>query len=101
MELCLVVGEHHTVLQARRMEQRNEVFKARMRHHNAIEGTQSERVRAHGLRHARYRGLTKVRLQNYLTGAACNLKRWIRRNVWELAQAARRSSAPSAPAPAS
>ena len=96
----LVVGEHHTVLQARRLEQKTEVFKARMRHRNAIEGTQSELVRAHGLRHARYRGLTKVRLQNYLAGAACNLKRWIRRNVWELAQATRRSSVPSAPATA-
>ena len=60
----------------------------------------SELVRAHGLRHARYRGLTKVRLQNYQTGAVCNLKRWIRRNAWELAQATRRSSPPSAPATA-
>lgn len=83
----LVVGEHHTALQARRQEQKTEAFKARMRHRNAIEGTQSELVRAHGLRRARYRGLPKVRLQNYLAGAACNLKRWIRRHVWELAQA--------------
>jgi len=97
----LVVGEHHTVLQARRLEQKTEVFQGRMRNRNAIEGTQSELVRAHGLRHARYRGLIKVRLQNYLAGAACNLKRWIRRNAWELAQAIRRSSVPSALATAS
>ena len=94
----LVVGEHHTALQARRMEQKTEAFQLRMRHRNAIEGTQSELVRAHGLRQARYRGLAKVRLQNYLAGAACNLKRWIRRQAWELEQAARRSSAPSAAA---
>ena len=87
----LVVGEHHTALQARRLEQKTEAFKERMRHRNAIEGTQSELARAHGLRRARYRGLTKVRLQNYLAGAACNLKRWIRRQAWELAQAAGRS----------
>lgn len=84
----LVVGEHHMVLQARRREQQTEAFKQRMKHRNGIEGTQSELVRGHGLRRARYRGLGKVRLQAYLAGAACNLKRWINRQVWELRQAA-------------
>jgi IS5 family transposase len=51
---------------------------------SAIEGTQSELVRAHGLRRARYRGLAKARLQNYLGAAACNLKRWLRRLAWEM-----------------
>jgi IS5 family transposase len=55
-----------------------------MKHRNAIEGTQSELVRAHGLRRARYRGLAKVKLQNYFIGAACNLKRWLRRLAWEM-----------------
>ena len=81
----LVVGEYHTVLQQRRQAQKTDEFKARMKHRNAIEGTQSELVRAHGLRRARYRGLAKVRLQNYFAGAACNIKRWLRRLVWELA----------------
>lgn len=80
----LVVGEHHTVLQQRRQEQKTEPFKKRMRHRNAIEGTQSELVRAHGLRHARYRGLAKAKLQNYFIAAACNIKRWLRRMVWDL-----------------
>src|SRR5256885_1385894 len=62
-------------------------FKQRMKHRNAIEGTQSELVRAHGLRHARYRGLAKVKLQNYFIGAACNVKRWIRCELWKLRQA--------------
>ena len=79
----LVVGEHHTVLQARRKEQKTEAFAREMKHRNAIEGTQSELVRAHGLRRARYRGLAKARLQNYFAAAACNIKRWIRRKVWE------------------
>ncbi len=83
----LVVGEHHTVLQARRREQATPAFKQRMKHRNAIEGTQSELVRAHGLRHARYRGLHKVKLQNYFIGAACNVKRWIRLEAWKLRQA--------------
>ena len=33
---------------------------------------------------ARYRSLAKVRLQNYFIGAACNVKRWLRRAAWEL-----------------
>jgi transposase len=84
----VLVGEHHTWLQARRQEQQTHAFKQRMKHRNAIEGTQSELVRAHGLRHARYRGLAKVKLQNYFIGAACNVKRWIRREAWKLQQAA-------------
>jgi transposase len=79
----LTVGEHHTPLQARRQEQQTKPFKQRMRNRNAIEGTQSELVRAHGLRWARYRGLAKARLQNYFIGAACNIKRWLRRTAWE------------------
>lgn len=80
----LVVGEHHTVLQERRREQQTAAFQKKSQRRNAIEGTQSELVRAHGLRQARYRGLKKVRLQNYLSGAACNAKRWIKRIAWEL-----------------
>lgn len=80
----LVVGEHHTVLQARRDEQQTQAFKARMKHRNAIEGTQSELVRAHGLRRARYRGLARTRLQNYFISAACNVKRWLRRLAWQM-----------------
>jgi transposase len=80
----IVVGEHHTVLQARRQEQRTDAFKVKAKRRNAIEGTQSELVRAHGLRRARYRGLDKMRLQSYLAGAACNVKRWIRQAAWKL-----------------
>jgi hypothetical protein len=82
----LVVGEHHTVLQARRLEQQTDAFKQRMKHRNGIEGTQSELVRGHGMRQARSRGLAKVRLQNYFIGAACNIKRWINRTVWQMRQ---------------
>ena len=58
-----------------------------MKHRNGIEGTLSELVRAHGIRRARYRGLAKARLQNYFAAAACNVKRWLRRKVWELSPA--------------
>ena len=83
----LLVGEHHTALQARRKEQQTQAFQQEMKHRNAIEGTQSELVRGHGLRRARSRGLSKVRLQNYFIGAACNVKRWLRRAAWQLEQA--------------
>ena len=83
----LVVGEHHTLLQARRLAMQTETFQEDMHHRNAIEGTQSELVRGYGLRRARYRGRAKVRLQNYMIGAACNIRRWCRRTLWEAGQA--------------
>jgi transposase len=61
----LVVGEHHTALQDRRREMKTPEFKQAMKKRNAIEGTQSELIRAHGARRARYRGLGKVKLQFY------------------------------------
>ena len=77
-----VVGELHSLLQERRREMQTEDFKKEMRRRNGIEGTQSELVRGYGLRQARYRGFAKVRLQNYLIGAACNLRRLFRRIQW-------------------
>ncbi len=82
----LAVGEHHHFLQERRREMHTEAFQTDMHRRNAIEGTQSELVRAYGLRHARYRGFAKARLQNYLIGAACNLRRLFRRLTWAAAQ---------------
>ena len=55
-----------------------------MKMRNGIEGTQSELVRAHGLRRSRYRGKAKLDLQHQLIGAACNIKRWLRLMAWEL-----------------
>lgn len=85
----LLVGQHHNALQARRQEQKTSVFKEKIKRRAAIEGTHSELMRAHGMKHARYRGEAKVRLQNYLIGAACNAKRWIKRIQWQLKQAVR------------
>jgi hypothetical protein len=84
----LAVGEHHTALQTRRNEQKTAEFARRMYDRNGIEGTQSEMVRAHGLRKARYRGKAKLDLQNQLIGAACNIKRWLKLAAWELRAAA-------------
>ena len=89
----VTVGEHHMFLQGRRGEMQTEAFKQKMKRRNGIEGSVSELVRGYGLRKARYRGQGKVRLQNYMIGAACNVKRWFRRMVWEAQQAAHHSEA--------
>jgi transposase len=96
----ILVGQHHSFLQARRGEQKTEAFQERVRRRNGIEGTQSELVRAHGLRQARYRGLEKTRLQNYLVGAACNIKRWIRRAAWKITNTIAAAGQAMNPAPA-
>lgn len=83
----LVVGQHHDRIQARRQEQKTAAFRTDMQHRNGIEGTLSELTRR-GMRRCRYRGRGKTRLQNWFIGAACNLKRWCRRQAWELRQAA-------------
>lgn len=81
-----VVGELHSLLQDRRREMLTDAFKKEMHRRNGIEGTQSELVRGYGMRQARYRGKAKVRLQNYLIGAACNIQRLFRRLAWEALQ---------------
>ncbi len=82
----LQVGEHYDLIQARRLEQKTEAFQTDMQHRNGIEGTISELARAHGMRRCRYRGLAKAHLQNLMIGAACNIKRWCRRKIWEQQQ---------------
>ncbi len=79
----LLVGQFHPYTQARRREMKTDDFKQRMHKRNGVEGTISELKRGYGLRRCRYRGLIKTSLQNYLIGAACNIKRWARRMDWE------------------
>jgi len=80
-------GKHHSALQARRQEQKTDAFKERMKHRNGIEGTQSELVRGHGLRRARYPWLGQIEVAELLRGSACNVKRWLRREAWKIHQA--------------
>jgi len=79
----LLVGQHHQHTQKRRREMKTDAYKVRMHQRNGVEGTISELKRGYGLRRCRYRGLIKAGLQNYLIGAACNIKRWARRMTWE------------------
>jgi transposase len=80
------VTANHMILQARRREMKTTDFQEKMKRRRAIEGTLSELIRGYDIRHARYRGLTKVQLQNYFIGAACNVKRWFTRLAWEMKQ---------------
>ena len=80
------MGEYHEWVQERRRAMARPDFKVRMHPRNGIEGTMSELKRGYGLGRSRYRGLAKTALQNYLIAAACNLKRWTRRVVWEIEQ---------------
>ncbi len=65
-------------LAERRREAQTEGFHQRMHRRAGVEGTISELVRAYRLRHARYRGRIKVRLQTLFTAVAANLKRVVR-----------------------
>jgi len=55
-----------------------------MKLRQAVEGKLSELVRYHGMRRARYRGLTKLGLQCYFAALAVNIKRWIKLELEKL-----------------
>jgi transposase len=69
----------HQALQHARQRQRDPDFKAKYAKRAGIEGTISQGVRGFDLRHARYRGLAKTRLQHQFVGASLNL---IRMGAW-------------------
>jgi len=77
----------------RRRELDTDAFQERMKQRNGIEGTISELKRGYGLGRARYKGLHKTTLANYFIGAACNVRRWLSRSLWEMDQAARAAMA--------
>jgi len=78
----LQVGEHHMVVQARRMVCKEPEYQNRMHRRNAIEGTHSELMRGYRLRKSRYRGIAKTDIQMQFTATACNLRRWAARLCW-------------------
>ena len=53
-------------------------YAAVRKEHAAVERKLSEMVRRHDMRHARYRGLSKVLRQGWLTALVVNLKRLVR-----------------------
>ncbi len=67
-------AEHQGV----REKAQTEEYASVRREHPAIERKQAEMIRQHGLRRARYRGLTKVRCQLLMTATVVNIKRLIK-----------------------
>jgi len=64
-------------LQQARQRQATEDFKSQYRTRAGVEGTLSQAVHSHDLRHTRYRGLSKTHLQHLATAAALNVSRTI------------------------
>jgi len=83
----LVVGLRHDLVEKRRKEMKQAEFSRSMYPRHGIEGTHSELVRGHGLRRTKYRGFNRVSLSHYLMGAACNVKRYLRRLAFQIEMA--------------
>ena len=85
------LGWHHRRLQAARVRQETEAFKALYRQHRGgIEGCLSALVHGHGMRVGRYTGTAKIHLQALFTGVAVNLRRAARWLAGHRPQAKRR-----------
>jgi transposase len=67
--------EQFEALQQARARQKTEQYKKEYAHRAGVEGTISQAVGAFGLRHARYFGFLKTRLQHVLTATALNFVR--------------------------
>lgn len=71
--------EQHQALQKARLRQKAPDFKQKYAKRAGIEGTISQGVRGFDLRHSRYRGLSKTRLQHLFVAASLNM---VRMGAW-------------------
>lgn len=69
--------EAFEALGAARVRQQTEAFRKKYRRRAGIEGTISQCVRSHELRHTRYVGTDKTHLQHLATATAINLARYV------------------------
>ena len=83
----LVVGLRHDLVQQRRREMKQKEFAQSTYPRNGIEGSLSELVRGYGLRRTKYRGMKRVRLSHYMMGAACNVRRYLNLQAFEMRRA--------------
>ena len=77
--LSLLPRAQYEALLSVRQQQKTIDWQERYAKRAGVEGTISQAVRGFGLRHCRYIGLAKTRLQHILTAAAINLSRL---NAW-------------------
>jgi transposase len=78
--LSLRPEAQYKALQTARQQTLTEDYQTEYARRAGVEGTLSEGIRTHGLRHARYVGLAKTHLQHLMTATAINFKRifyWI------------------------
>ena len=75
--------EQHQALQQARLRQKAPDFKQKYAKRAGIEGTISQGVRGFDLRHSRYLGLSKTRLQHLFVAASLNL---VRMGAWLMEQ---------------
>jgi hypothetical protein len=78
-QLTLRHRELHDALAAARTQQATRTWKDTYALRAGVEGTVHQAVTTGGIRHARYRGLPKTRLQHLFTAAAINL---VRLDAW-------------------
>ena len=76
--LTLRPEAEHEALRTARVAQKTPEWRDRYGRRAGVEGTVSQGVRRCDLRHARYRGLAKARLQHVLTASALNVVRAVR-----------------------
>lgn len=74
----VVKNDYEAEYKAAQAKAQTPEYKKVRKEHPAIERKLSELVNRHDLRHARYRGLSKVLRQALLTGVAVNLKRMVK-----------------------
>lgn len=72
---AVYINQFRALHDAAREHQETPEHKAAMKRRLAVEPKQAEMLNQHGMRRARYRGLSKVRVQAYLIGAVVNVKR--------------------------
>jgi hypothetical protein len=74
----VIKNDYEAEYKAAQVKAQTPEYKKVRKEHPAIERKLSELVCRHDLRHARYRGLSKVLRQALLTGVAVNLKRMVK-----------------------
>jgi transposase len=74
----VIKNDYEAEYQAAQAKAQTADYKRIRKEHPAIERKLSELVRRHDLRHARYRGISKVLRQALLTGVAVNMKRIVK-----------------------
>jgi transposase len=73
--LTLIHPDHFEALQTARAYQQTDDFRQQYTTRAGVEGTIGQAVNAYDMRHARYLGLAKTRLQHIATAVAINLQR--------------------------